>query len=234
MQYQPASVLDFKTREQAAYESIRQAIIQGRWGPGEPVVVSRIATDLGVSRITIANALKRLAGEGFVRLTPHKEAVVARLDPDGVREIYLMRAALEALAAGEAAARISAAHLDEAARLNDAVRQRRAELPRAIHALRAADRAFHRHVRTAAGMPRLEQLLENLADQCEYYRSRLLDPSRLSVPDPDAHAALLAHLGRRDRDAAAGFMRDHILGGMRTVLATLEQLGGRDTDQEVW
>ncbi|HLJ58822.1 MAG TPA: GntR family transcriptional regulator [bacterium] len=213
--------LEFKTREQAAYESIRQAIIQGRWGPDEPVVVSRIAAGLGVSRITIANALKRLAGEGFVRLTPHKEAVVARLDPDGVREIYLMRAELEALATREAASRISADDFDQARRLNETVRQRRAELPAAIHALRAADRAFHRHVRSTAGMPRLDQVLENLADQCEYYRSRLLDPSRLSAPDPAAHAALLELLARHDTDAAGRLMRDHVLGGMRTVLSTL-------------
>ena len=99
--------LDFKTREQAAYESLRQAIIQGRWGPDEPLVVSRIASDLGVSRITISSALKRLAGEGFVSLRPHKEAVVARLDPGGVREIYAMRAQLEELGAREAAERIT-------------------------------------------------------------------------------------------------------------------------------
>jgi DNA-binding GntR family transcriptional regulator len=214
--------LDFKTREQAAYESIRRAIIQGRWGPDEPLVVSKISAELGVSRITVSNAVKRLAGEGFVRLTPHKEAVVARLDPAGVREIYLMRAELEALAATEATARITASALTEARRLNDVVRQWRAGLPDAIHALRAADRAFHRHVRGAADMPRLDELLENLADQCEYYRSRLLDPTRLAAPDPKAHDVLLDALAAHDGEAASKFMRDHIVFGMRTVLAALE------------
>jgi DNA-binding GntR family transcriptional regulator len=221
MQSGRGPALDFKTREQAAYESIRLAIIQGRWGPAEPVVASQLAADLGVSRITVANALKRLAGEGFVRLAPHKEAVVARLDPEGVREIYMMRAELEALATREAASRISAAQLHEAHRLNETVRRRRAELPSALHALRAADRAFHRHVRSAAGMPRLDQVLENLADQCEYYRSRLLDPSRLSAPDPDAHETLLDLLEKREAAAAGRSMREHVLAGMRTVLATL-------------
>lgn len=215
--------LDFKTREQAAYESLRQAIIHGRWGPHEPLVVSRIASDLGVSRITVANALKRLAGEGFVSLEPHKEAVVARLDPEGVREIYLMRAALEDLAAKEAAERITAEELEEGHRLNGIIRELRVASPEAIPAIRAADRAFHRHVRRAARMARLEGLLENLADQCEYYRSRLLDPSQLAVPDPAPHQTLLDDLAAHDGGAAARFMRGHILGGMHTVLAALER-----------
>lgn len=218
-----SSSLSFKTREQAVYESVRQAIIQGRWGPDEPLVVSRIASDLGVSRITVANALKRLAGEGFVSVAPHKEAVVARLAPDGVREIYLMRAALEELAAREAADRITREELEEGRRLNEIIRQLRADSSGSIQAIRAADRAFHRHVRRAARMARLEGLLENLADQCEYYRSRLLDPGQLAVPDAAPHQALLDDLTAHDGDAAARFMRSHILGGLRTVLAALER-----------
>lgn len=215
--------LDFKTREQAAYESLRQAIIQGRWGPDEPLVVSRIASDLGVSRITVSNALKRLAGEGFVTLMPHKEAAVARLDPAGVKEIYLMRTELEALAIREAAGRTTAEDMKEGRRLNGLIHQMRADPSGAIPAIRAADRAFHRHVRRAACMARLDRLLENLADQCEYYRSRLLDPSALAVPDPASHQTLLDHLAAHDGDAAAGFMRNHILSGMHTVLAALER-----------
>ncbi|HEV2359094.1 MAG TPA: GntR family transcriptional regulator [bacterium] len=222
MQSPLRETIDFKTREQAAYETIRRDIIQGRWGPDESLVISTIAGELGVSRITVSNAIKRLAGEGFVGIAPHKEAVVARLDPEGVREIYLMRAELEALAGREAARRITPEALAGAHRLNAVVRERRAGLPDAIQALRAADRAFHRYVRSTAAMPRLDELLENLADQCEYYRSRLLDPTRLAAPDPQAHEVLLDALAAHDGEAAARVMRDHITAGMRTVLAALE------------
>lgn len=222
MQQRLREAVDFKTREQAAYEAIRRAIIHGRWGPDESLVISKIAAELGVSRITVSNAIKRLAGEGFVGLTPHKEAVVSRLDPDGVREIYLMRAELEALAGREAALRITPEGVAEARRLNAVVRERRAGLPEGIQALREADRAFHRDVRGAAAMPRLDELLENLADQCEYCRSRLLDPALLAAPDPDAHDVLLDALAAHDGEAASHVMREHIVAGMRTVLAALE------------
>jgi len=215
-------VAQFKTREQATYEALRQAIIEGRWGPEEPLVASRIAVELGVSRITVANALKRLAGEGFVRLSPHKEAIVARPDPADVRELYLMRAELEALAAREAAEKITPEELERCRQINESLQRLHAEPSATMRDLRAVDREFHRQVRLAARMPRLAEVLLNLADQCEYYRSRLLDPSRLAAPDPEAHVALLRLLAGREADAAAHFMREHVLQGMRALLSALE------------
>ena len=58
--------LEFRTREQLVYEFLRRAITEGRWGPNDPIVGSRVAEELGVSRITIANALKRPRRRGAV------------------------------------------------------------------------------------------------------------------------------------------------------------------------
>jgi len=85
MQYATDFRVETKTREQATYDAIRRAIIQGRWADSVPLVASRLAIELGVSRITVANAFKRLSGEGFVQLVPHKEAIVAPLDRTDIR-----------------------------------------------------------------------------------------------------------------------------------------------------
>jgi DNA-binding GntR family transcriptional regulator len=214
--------LAFKTREQAAYEALRRAIVEGRWGQGQPLIVSRLAEELGVSRITVANALKRLSGEGFVRLEPHKGAVVTRLDPAEVREIYLMRAELEALSARESAARVTPADLIDLQALNDELGRLHAA-GRAIGELRAVDARFHARLRVVSRMPHLAQTLHNLADQCEGYRARLLDERPQLVPTPERHADLIAALERRDAPAAAEAMREHILAGMRAVLANLDE-----------
>ncbi len=168
MQHAVGLSVDLKTREEATYEVLRRAIVEGRWGGGEPLVGSRLADELGVSRITIANALKRLSAEGFVQLTPHKEAVVARLDPRQVREIYLMRTELEALAIREAAGRITPRDLVELHAMNDEIGRAHAA-GASIAALRSLDWAFHHRLRTVSGMPFLSQTLKNLADQCEGY-----------------------------------------------------------------
>lgn len=224
---QPAiGLAEFKTREQAAYEALRRAIIDGRLGPGQALVVSRLAADLGVSRITVANALKRLAGEDFVRLTPHKEAAVTPLEPQDIREIYLMRAELEALSARETAPRITAAALADLHERNDEISRRKERLPLDIRAVRAADLDFHRRMREIAGMPYLAQTLQNLADRCEGYRARTLDERQIVVPGPERHARILAALAARDADESAAAMRQHVLAGMEAVLDVINRTAG--------
>jgi DNA-binding GntR family transcriptional regulator len=223
---QPAvDVAEFKTREQAAYEQLRRAIIDGRLGPGAPLVVSRLATDLGVSRITVANALKRLAGEGFVRLTPHKEAVVTPLEPKDIREIYLMRAELEALGAREAAGTITDADFTDLLRLNEEIGRQASATNGQIAAIRAADQAFHQRFRRIPDLPHLAQILQALADQCEGYRARTLDDAMLVVPSPERHLRLLTALQNRNPEEAAAAMRQHLLGGMDAVLAVIAKEG---------
>lgn len=221
MQHTGQLVIETKTREQATYEALREAILAGRWAPGEPLVGSHIADELGVSRITVASALKRLSGEGFVRLTPHKGAEVARLNPGEVREIYLMRAELEALAAREATRWISPKDLDAIHALDDEIGEL-GEANTDVSVLRRVDRRFHARVRQVARMPLLDQTLQDLADQCEAYRVRLLDPLPMVVPSPERHAPLLVALAARDGPSAAEAMRDHVMSGMGAVLANLE------------
>lgn len=221
MQHATRLVIETKTREQATYEALREAILAGRWAPGEPLVGSRIADELEVSRITVANALKRLSGEGFVRLTPHKGAEVARLNPGEVREIYLMRAELEALAVREATRWLSVHDLNAINTLNDqigALQNQGAD----VAELRRVDRVFHARLRQVARMPLLAQTLQDLADQCEAYRVRLLDPHPIVVPSPEHHAPLLAAVSARDGPAAAEAMRQDIFSGMGAVLQHLD------------
>jgi DNA-binding GntR family transcriptional regulator len=225
MQSTGTLTVEFKTREQAAYEALRRAIIQGRWGQGETLVVSHLAAELGVSRITVANALKRLAGEGFVLLTPHKEAAIAPLEPKDVREIYLMRAELEALSAREAALCVTPLDLEELHALNAEIGRLRAQPEPDIRAIRAVDLAFHKRLRQIPAMPHLAHTLENLADQCEAYRARLLDLRQLAMPTAERHLPILAALEAQDASLVAERMRVHVLEGMEAVLAALSRDG---------
>lgn len=213
---------DVKTREQAAYDAVRRAIIAGRWRPGDALVVSRIALELGVSRITVASAFKRLAGEGFIQLRPHREVVIAPLDPVEVRQIYLMRAALESVVLREAAGRATDADLADARALNQHLRELRAEEGAEIATVRAADRAFHERLRATAALPRITRTLANLVDQSEYYRACLLDQGRLAAPDPDDHERLLAAIADHDAERAATLVAAHVTEGMRLILSLLE------------
>ena len=74
------------TLEELAYRHIRQALVAGRLAPGERIVASAVAQAAGISRIPVMQALRRLESEGFVRINPHKDVVVAGLSPEEFRE----------------------------------------------------------------------------------------------------------------------------------------------------
>ena len=104
-----AGIARRETLEDLAYRHLRQALVDGRLAPGERIVASAVAQSAGVSRIPVMQALRRLESEGFVRINPHKDVVVAGLSPDEFRERFLLMAALEALCLREAAGRITPA-----------------------------------------------------------------------------------------------------------------------------
>lgn len=65
-----------QTKQEYAYEAIKDGITTGELLPGQRIVVSRLAHEIGTSAIPVREALLRLEGEGLVTITPHVGAVV--------------------------------------------------------------------------------------------------------------------------------------------------------------
>ena len=82
-----------------AAAQIRTAILTGQLKPGERLVEATVARQLNVSRGPVREALKLLGAEGLVEDEPRRGAFVLSLTTLDVREIYDLRAALEARAA---------------------------------------------------------------------------------------------------------------------------------------
>lgn len=209
----------YRTLGSLVYQDIRAAIVGGRFRPGEKLVVTQLARDLGVSRAPVSLALKRLQSEGFVEGDPHKVAVVAPLTVERIREVYAMRAALEAVASREAAARIG----EDELRALDA-------LAGELHCLTESDEwhpidgLFHRRLREASRMPFLVDTLNNLYDQCEYIRT--LDWGTHEIDrhrSVEEHAAILAALEARDGDRVASLIAQHVERSGATFMKSLSQ-----------
>jgi DNA-binding GntR family transcriptional regulator len=84
--------------EQTA-DLLRERIIAGHFRSGERLVEARIASQLQISRGPVREALKQLREEGLVREEPRRGAFVASPTIEDVRDVYDLRAALEARAA---------------------------------------------------------------------------------------------------------------------------------------
>ncbi len=78
-------------------DHIKDAIIRGRYQPGQRIVESRLAAELGVGRSRVRQALWRLEQEGFVEIVPNVGAAVKELSQRDIAQIYDLMGALEGL-----------------------------------------------------------------------------------------------------------------------------------------
>ena len=86
------------TRTEWADQQLRAAILRGDLRPGDQVVISTLADQLGVSATPLREALRNLASEGLVELQAHGSARVATVDISEAVDLYEMRLALEPMA----------------------------------------------------------------------------------------------------------------------------------------
>jgi DNA-binding GntR family transcriptional regulator len=200
----------------SVYDTLLEAILSGRLPSGSELSEVTLAEQLEVSRTPIHEALRRLAADELVMITTGRTARVARLTRQDVVEIYGMRAALEAVAAELAAARITAAELAELGAMLDELTT---EIRPADWPLRAIqyDLHFHRAVAKASGNGRLERDIQR-------YRLLVRGFCRMSGTTVNLenacseHRRILDALATRDPAAARRAMSEHIEARLNVVL----------------
>jgi DNA-binding GntR family transcriptional regulator len=79
-------------------DNLRQAILDRKLAPGQRLIERELVELTGVSRTSIREALRELAAEGLVTTIPNKGTIVAQVSVEEARQLYQVRAALEALA----------------------------------------------------------------------------------------------------------------------------------------
>lgn len=189
-------------------DMIMQGIIEGRYPPGAHLVETKIARELGVSQAPVREALRDLESVGVVESFAFRGARVRLPSSEELIAAFPVRAALESLAAAEAARRIDAAQLDQLEALIATMIEaaHRAD----AHAQSMANARFHALVVHCAGNPILERqwaLLEPFARTYLTATKAHVDLVLLA----ERHRKILDPLRRHDADAAAVAMRDHLM-----------------------
>ena len=90
------------------YEALRDAIIDGRFEPGQWLRQEALAQELGVSQMPIREALKRLVAEGLAERIPYRGVRVVEFAPRDIADMCTVRLILESLAVRFATAHITA------------------------------------------------------------------------------------------------------------------------------
>jgi DNA-binding GntR family transcriptional regulator len=77
---------------------IKEQILTGELNPGDRIVETKLAKELGISQTPVREALRHLQGEGLIKIIPNKGPIVSPLDTRAVFEIFSIRSMLEGLA----------------------------------------------------------------------------------------------------------------------------------------
>ena len=93
--------------------AVRQRIISGHYAGGERLTEEQIAADFKASRMSVREALRMLNAEGFLVIRPYFGTHVATMTRQQASDLLEVQGGLEAMAAGLAAHRRSAADLAE-------------------------------------------------------------------------------------------------------------------------
>lgn len=214
--------------QERTYQAIRSALLDGDYLPGERIYEGAIAKALGVSRIPVREAIRRLQQDGLLDVRPHYGIYVATIPSEEIDDIYRIRGVLEATAAALGAERMTDDEIDELGRIVDDQRkaaQSADALPREPVSAVQADR-FHHAIHVGAQSPRLLTLLEQLYAQVTHFRNLTLRlPGRAEV-SAAGHAAVFEAIAKRDADSAEHVMRLHIDDARQALVHQLGMVPG--------
>jgi DNA-binding GntR family transcriptional regulator len=99
------------TKQQRVYETLRERILTGAYGPGFRLVIDAVAAELGVSTVPVREAIRRLEAEGLVLYRPNVGAQVTPAEPELFEDELSVLAVLEGYATAAAAPLLTAADI---------------------------------------------------------------------------------------------------------------------------
>ena len=206
----------YELLSQKVYRVLKTEIIKGSLKPGTKLLEGKIAEEMEVSRTPIREALRELAAEGFVKISPNQGVVVSNASIEDVQEVLQIRGVLEGLAARLAAKIINKEEIKE---LDKYLKQMEyySNKDDAL-ALSEMDAEFHELILGICENNRLIQIRKNLSDQAHRYRIRSLSiPGRLKYSLKE-HREIVEALKRKDAEQADKLSQKHIENVLENIL----------------
>jgi DNA-binding GntR family transcriptional regulator len=195
------------SRTEAVLDAVKHAILTGRLTPGQALIETELAAQLGVSKTPVREALKTLAGAGLVTMSPYKGASVRMVDDALAHSVYDIRVLLEPEAVRRSAARGEAARASWDAAAAALGRSDRA----ADRAERQqANREFHRALYADCGNDLMVGILDGLRDQTALVSTAVWTRSASWEQEAAEHRAILEAITAGRADVAASLLEEHI------------------------
>lgn len=191
------------------FNRLREDILSGKYEQEEELREITIASDFGVSRTPVREALRQLELEGLVRIIPNKGAYVTGISGKDIHDIYHIRSYLEGLCARWACEHITKEQLEQ---LEEIVylcefHAKKKHLDQIVE----LDNRFHEIIYEACESKMLEHMLRDFHHYVERVRRISLAGENRAETSNKEHMAIFQALKKGDVELAEKLAHEHML-----------------------
>lgn len=202
-------------------DRLRHMIVEGELAPGEKLSEKDLCSRFGVSRTPLREAMKVLATEGLVLLTPNRGCTVAKLTLADLDEAFPIMGALEALSGELACRHITDREIARIRELHE--RMVRKFQARALSEYFKLNEQIHQLILSAARNPTLAQMQLSLSGRVRRARYMAnMSPARWAKAVAE-HEKILEALEARDGKRLAVLLKEHLANKLETVKEALRE-----------
>jgi DNA-binding GntR family transcriptional regulator len=196
---------------------IQESILQGELRPGEQLIEAALAKRMNVSRAPLREAFWFLERQGYVRIVPHQGTYVVDLAPVDIKEICLLRDALEPMVANIAAKHLGSDDKHELAALLSTMRECVGRHDRRRYY--ENELRFHQKIWNLSGNRRMEEVLNAVCAPLFTFRILKSEPSKgVLTQSLKTHEALFKAIQSQDAQLEA-FVRASLRCGRTSILS---------------
>lgn len=199
----------YSTSADFVYAELRSNIISKQLKPGTRLPEITVARRLKVSRTPVRDALRRLAAEGLVTITPNHGAKVTLPTAREANGAYDVRQQLELMSVAEA----SEKHADKkiTARMARIITNERRAMARGdTEALMDLNNAFHKTIAECSDNPVLIEYIESILLKTSVYTLFFSSFSEESNDSICQHEKILNAIMAKDKALAETVMKNHL------------------------
>lgn len=215
--------LKHRTLSSALLDQIRQAILDGTYPAGAQLRQDALAKEHEVSRIPVREALFQLEAEGFVRIVPHKGAIVSGLSLEEINDVFELRKLLEPRLLADSGPRMTLADIDAMAAMEQAFAKAMATGD--IARWGELNAAFHLALYARTTLPRSLAIVTGLLQTSERYTRLQLSQAASLQRAHEEHDELVRLCRARRLSEACALLGAHIEAVRADLVAVLAGSG---------
>ncbi len=219
------SFMEKKSMSQDLVTLIKQQILNGELNPGDRIVETKVAKELGISQTPVREAVRMLSGEGIINIVPNRGPIVKEIEERDIFEIYSLRASLEGLAM-----RLTTLHAskEQIQLLVDLYAEMESKLHNPeVDSLLKESLYLHHSIIQFSRHSRLMQIYDSISFQIELV-NRIIGMKSTKQKEFDEHKELIDALRKGNPDESERVMKRHIHRSFKECIKALQDNGSAD------